>query len=174
VEEDQNLAPLLFSMSTSTGSGPVSIPTARDPVVPTLSSPKLAAEDQRWRWYSPAMSLPLRIPQNHLPRKPSRESLPAISGPIMPNGLSPENEMALVGGIKIQCPPQTSGPRMYGHHQGQQQQGQVYPFECDECPRSFHLNANVKRHKQMHLMTKHQSTGRLFDHSVALLLSRSQ
>jgi hypothetical protein len=156
VEEDQNLAPL-FSMSPSTGSRPMSIPTSRDPVAPTLSSPNLAAENHRWRPSSPAPTPPFRIPPNHLPRKPSKQSYSAISGPIMPSVYSPGNSMALIS------------PRLYGHHQGQQQQGQGYPFLCDECPQSFQRNANLKRHKQK----RHQSTGRLFDHSVALLLSRS-
>jgi hypothetical protein len=87
----------------------------------------------------------------------------------MPNGLSPENEMALVGGIKIQYPPQTSGPRLYGHHQGQQQQGQGYPFQCDKCPQSFQRNAELERRCQMRPEMGRQEEERLAPRSDKLL-----
>jgi uncharacterized Zn-finger protein len=75
-------------------------------------------------------------------------ALPAMAGLIMSNLHSPENQMALVGGMNMQYPPyQMGGP---GKHQQQNDR----PFKCDQCPQSYNRNHDLKRHKRIHLAVK--------------------
>jgi hypothetical protein len=76
-----------------------------------------------------------------------------MNGPIMSNVHNPGNQMALVGGMNMQYPPQHMGGAMYGHPNQHQQQNDR-PFKCDQCPQSFNRNHDLKRHKRIHLAVK--------------------
>jgi hypothetical protein len=97
----------------------------------------------------------MAAPQGYYSRPSySGYALPAMAGPIMSNLHSPENQMAVVGGMNMQYPPYQMGGPMYGHHHGQQQQQNDRPFKCDQCPQSYNRNHDLKRHRQIHLAVK--------------------
>ncbi|WYZ41411.1 hypothetical protein EsH8_V_000306 [Colletotrichum jinshuiense] len=91
------------------------------------------------------------------PSAVARYHMASIPGPIMSNLMAPSLQQIIVPctAISSRYGAQQLAPLMSSaSHDGQTNQRPDRLFKCDQCPRSFNRNHDLKRHKRIHLAVK--------------------